>query len=239
MNQKTEIIIAGILFILLTVGIGGAYVWTNRTSTDTIQDYSSDSSSSANDAVAVLGQTDTFSRQVTEPEPGAVEEPAAQTEPSTLPTQPYTLLLPAGWAQTDSKTELSPCGDGKQWKTDTYVNGAETLTVYENGHPGGCDKAIVVDTYLDFNFNADNTGLAVDTSIIKQCAKTENPACPVGDGVVDMLIGNASAADPSVAEPNSKNKNTYFFRLVDTKIDQNQFDAQVKGLAALVEAIKF
>lgn len=219
--------------LAVLVGGTGYYIW--QKSQNKNADLSPVDSSVKSGIVAVLGNSNKFESPSTQQN----NQTNQQSESAQTPVQPYEIQLPAGWTKTDSVSEDNKCNDGKVWITNTYTKETETLTIYENGHPGGCDKAIVVDTYLDFNFKPDSSGLVVDTTTIKQCSKADNPNCPIGDGVVDLLIGNVSKDNTDTAEKNAKNGNTYYFRLVDTKIDKDDFENQIKGLASLVQAIIF
>ena len=230
-SSKSTYFAVGV-FVSVLVGVGGFFAW-QAAQSDGVKQRPLSTSTEAG-IVAVLG-TDTSSST---PQSSSVEpqdQPLAISEPE-YSGLPYELTLPDGWSEVGSDTKSDPCGGQAEWLTATYKKGQETLIVYENGHPNGCDGEGIADMYLDFNYTSDGAALMVDTTIIEQCTKEENPLCPKGDGRVSVYIGNVNEEDGYSV--NSVNGRTYFFSLTDTGIDPD-FTAQVKSLAAIVEGIQF
>ena len=176
--------------------------------------------------VAVLGQS--------QPRP----ETQGALPTATYSEEPYSFKLPAGWKQTNDNIQENPCGEGKEWKTSTYSNGPETVIVYENGTPGGCDESSKPDLYLDFDFINTDSAIKVNDEVdLTFCTKQQHPDCPKGDGKITLFVGNKKD-DSEIHTINKVNGNTYFFKIDDTKID-GDLAAQTKSLVKLIELIKF
>ena len=186
-----------------------------------------------NQSIAVLGQQNTNNSATNTP-----SSEAEEVSGDTSSKEPYKIELPAGWALVDTVTSPNPCDEKIEQKIDTYKNDKETLLIYENGDPRGCDNSVLADTYIDFDFSDDGKSLRLnDLEKLAFCTKEENPACPKGDGIVSIFIGNEDTNQGRYVKNKITGK-TYYFSITDTKLDAD-LDTQVRSLASLVEAIKF
>jgi hypothetical protein len=162
---------------------------------------------------------------------------AQDTNPIAEKTYPnFEVNLPAGWTKKSEETVDNPCDglEGKKLTTAVYVNGQEELTIYENGSPNGCGEgSAVADVYLDFDYTSDNSYVLVKTDNVVFCDLSV-PNCPKGDGKVSLFIGNKDDADKDIVNPDTKD--SYFFSIVDTKLDSDT-NAQAATLAKIVESI--
>jgi len=160
----------------------------------------------------------------------AVTEQPSVTE--SLAKIPYSMNIPSGWKETAYEERVNNCtgSTGIESSQRTYTKGSQTLRVFENESPLGCEGEAVADLYLDFDFSADETSINPNVDVdLSLCTKEQNPACPKGDGKISLVIGNESA-------PNEPIKNTislsyYYFAIDDTNLEPDQ-RAQIKNLAA-------
>lgn len=181
----------------------------------------------------VLGETTEQESQVVSTPPVIDGKPSVPSASN----KPYDLKLPNGWSKT-SKTDVASCEAEGEAKIDTYVRGSQTIILYENGHPGGCDLKGLADVYLDYDFTESAEGISIDVSKIAQCTKEQSPDCPKGDGIVSVYIGNKESNNAKKLTKNAKTQKTYFFSITDTSVQPN-FENQVKSLAALISEISF
>ncbi len=158
-----------------------------------------------------------------------------QTE---LSSDPYTMDLPSGWSKTSTKESQNPCDTSLTQTVTVYAKDKETITVYENGSPTGCDNNTIGDVFYGYDFSTDGKSIAVDTAINPPfCTKDQNATCPKGDGKVTVFVGNVSSSDPGELVKSSITGKTYYFTIVDSGLESN-LDAQGASLAQLVESIQ-
>lgn len=152
----------------------------------------------------------------------------------------FTFQPPAGWTQKSIETVDNPCEpeSNKKWTTAVYVNDREQITIYENGNPNECSNGIVSDVYLDYDFTENEDSIVVYDENIVFC-DLSTPGCPKGDGKVSIFIANEiDEPGQNMFEANSLNGNSYYFSILDTKVDPD-LDNQVRTLVQLVELIEF
>ena len=227
--------------MLIGLVVIAVLVWVRMTSSDSNASIDTPTGGEAGE-IAQLTQLNEFKprssnqQQPSETLGAQTDQPNENTQ--TFSDKPHSMELPAGWSLTGSDTQTSACDPTLQQTVETYANGQETLTVYINGSPAGCDNAVVADVYYDFNFTTDNSGITIDTSTVPPfCTKEDNPACPKGDGKVTVFVGNQSSTDPSADERNEKTNKTYYFKIEDTGLEAD-LNAQAVSLARLAATIK-
>ena len=187
--------------------------------------------------IAVLGANNEFTNGNSNnalTQQSARQAPKTATQPKSSPTystEPFRLSLPAGW----SPRTTTQCVSNQQAVATTYTNQSRTVIIYENTRPENCEGPLAADTYLNYDFTADGSSVAIATDSIVQCSKQDNPSCPKGDGQVSVFIGNASANDPASDTKNSLTNKTYFYSIIDNKIISD-FAAQVKELTTLLNS---
>ncbi len=228
------------VIIAVVAAVIGGYIFMQN-SDETMSRQTDPQTNGQAGVIAMLGQQQAAQPQVQAESitPQPVETPETkpvENEPPVDETiEPYDLKLPEGWKKKDSKDVEKSCVTGKDAIIDTYQKGAETIKVYENTRPGGCNGKTVADVDLAFTFNEDGEGLKVATGKIKQCSKDENELCPKGDGRVSVFISNLQESE---LISNPKTGNGYFIEIVDTEVDAS-LETQVKKLAKLVQDITF
>lgn len=228
MKKQISVVLA---VVLLVVGGSAIYLYVSnessneRADTDITQPRSTKKTAKDSDVIAtfsggpVLGQTVTT-------EQDAQEDTQAVTEQKSVK-----LFMPDGWNVMSSTTsETSECDPTKPQTVAVYQKGDETITVYENATPAGCDNSTIGDVNLSFSY-AENVSVKVDKSSgFAQCTKDQNSTCPKGDGKVTIFVTSEA--------PNPLNGNMYAFRIDDSKIDAD-FNAQVAGLVSHIDQITF
>jgi hypothetical protein len=232
-NSSGVKLTVGALLLILFIGGSTAvlYNFLNKSdSATTAQPATTKTPSSTTGIIAKFNQDGTLS---TNNQSGETQEPQTQAAVS-FSSLPYTLPLPAGWAEIDSSANAIPCDGGEEVVTKTYKNGQETLIVYENSSPDGCAGTSIADVYLDYDFDTDGSKIIIDDSKISQCSKTDNSSCPKGDGKVSIFIGNEDPSGPNKQIKSTITNKSYFFSITDTKIDSD-FTTQVKSLANLLK----
>ena len=170
--------------------------------------------------------------------PSAIPAEAEQPDTQSFSDAPMTMNLPVGWTQTGQQTLANECEPDITDTVTTFQNGDETITVYENGSPVGCDNSVIGDVYYDFNFARDGGSITVDTSTSPAfCTPEDSPTCPKGDGKVTVFVGNAEVSTPADFTRSSKTDKTYFFVIEDTGLEDDLL-AQSKTLAQLAASIQ-
>lgn len=183
--------------------------------------------------VAVLGANNQF---LNDEIPITNQSAAAQaTTPATTKEEQltYSFNLPAEWIA----SEPQPCSGNTDAQSTTYTNQSRTVVIYENTRPTDCGGEQAADTYLDYDFSDDSASITVKTSVITQCNKQDEPACPKGDGKVSVFIGNESPTDKATDVANTLTKKTYFLSMTDT-IVSGTFASQVTELSSLSKLFK-
>jgi hypothetical protein len=245
MENKKELLLAGLFILLAAIGTGGYFFWQQK---DTNKELSfvtsSESTTETSDIVKNFSQAiqpqPVLGQATSEVEPPTSSSPVASSAEdlsSPVSEKPYNLQLTSGWKK-KSKSADKSCVAGSKAVVDTYTRDSQTIIVYENTHPGGCDLSGVADVYLDYDFTETGDGIVVDTSKIKQCSKEENRDCPKGDGRVSVYIGNKESSDAKNLAANKITKKTYFFSITDTAV-QPDFEKQARSLSKLIEKISF
>ena len=155
-----------------------------------------------------------------------------------LSDEAYEMLLPSGWEIIDTNEHENPCDPSIDEIVTTYKNGKETIEVFENGTPTGCDDNTIGDVFYEYNFSSDGSSITVDTAQQpKFCTKDQNPTCPKGDGKVTVFVGSYTDSQTGVLNKSDVTGKTYFFRIIDSGLE-NDLDAQGVALAELAATIQ-
>ncbi|MCA9323885.1 hypothetical protein KC992_02165 [Candidatus Saccharibacteria bacterium] len=227
--MKKEVTLAVALLLMITVG-GVAVTLVSGSHTERSKSSISRDSSAASGGIVSQLNTPQAAQST---DTNQAVAGASTKEVTEEPQKELKLNTPAGWQIKESKTDVSTCDPSKTQTITTYKKGSQTLAVYENADPSGCDGGTIGDVSVDFAFTENSLGIKTTRqAAYAQCTKEQNATCPKGDGKVTLFISSKKQ------NKNPLNDRTYAFKVEDTSI-QPDFNAQVNALLDVVDTVAF
>lgn len=161
--------------------------------------------------------------------------PAPSEEVASASVISAQVSMPKEWKLVSEENNKSTCDTSLASKIITYEKDTQSITIYENSNPSGCDGKKVGDVTVPFSFLEDGTISIQESESYIQCTKEQSKSCPKGDGKVTVFVMNRDPATKNDVK-NPINKATYAFKIDDTSISPD-FSKQVNELVNIVKSV--